>query len=307
MATTGRRSVAADRGVGSSIPTGPRGERLIVEAIVSAERSHPDLLRQRDRCLPSERAFTLLEVLVVVAIISLLVAILLPSLAKARWQTRHLLCQTDLANLGKAWHEYLVDSRGWFPKSQVAADNAEINYGGRQGSGDSTYCGKKPLNRYLGLPLVTDAKAEVFRCPFDGGSASVQPSCFEYFGSSYLMNHMLVGQPKLVITPRDPCKMVLKQVSARIGTLNSSQVGNESKLLLVGDYGWYNAWERQLPFEDAIEWHAQRMRHNITFMDGHVGFTRIRKGVHATGDYTVIPFIEQQVAVTVCQQEVTCP
>jgi len=45
-------------------------------------------------------AFTLIEVLVVVAIIALLIAILIPSLAAARFQSRVTVCQSNLHQLG---------------------------------------------------------------------------------------------------------------------------------------------------------------------------------------------------------------
>ncbi len=258
------------------------------------------------REIPARTAFTLLEVLVAIAAIALLIAVLMPSLGKARWQSRHLLCQTNLASIGKAWHAYLADSRGWFPKSLVGIENKEINYGGRQGKVVG-YLGPKSLNRYLGLALVTERNAETFRCPFDRGSGSARPTCFEYYGSSYLMNPMLVGLPSLLVAPTDPCRPVLKQVSARIAKLNVSQLANESRLLWVGDYGWYYAWNWQMPARVHVEWHSQAMWHNVAFVDGHVQFTRIHKGLHTTSDYTVIPYREQQAAVCECQREVHYP
>jgi prepilin-type N-terminal cleavage/methylation domain-containing protein len=65
-------------------------------------------------------AFTLIEVLVVVAIIALLVAILLPSLAKARDQARRAVCASNLHTQHIAMRSYAGDNhdflpwRGWF-------------------------------------------------------------------------------------------------------------------------------------------------------------------------------------------------
>jgi len=61
------------------------------------------------------RAFTLIEILVVVAIIALLVAILLPALAKARAHARDKVCLNNLKEFGSAVHEYLSQNNGFIP------------------------------------------------------------------------------------------------------------------------------------------------------------------------------------------------
>ncbi|GMV97199.1 MAG: hypothetical protein AMXMBFR83_15580 [Phycisphaerae bacterium] len=60
-------------------------------------------------------AFTLIEVLVVVAIIALLVAVLLPSLAQAKRQAQGVQCLSQLRQIGQAMGFYGVDSRNYLP------------------------------------------------------------------------------------------------------------------------------------------------------------------------------------------------
>jgi len=59
-----------------------------------------------------KRAFTLVELLVVVSIIAMLLAVLLPSLNKARETAKTIICQTNLKNLGTAWDAYAVSNNG---------------------------------------------------------------------------------------------------------------------------------------------------------------------------------------------------
>lgn len=75
----------------------------------------------RPRCSQSSRlhkgrgfAFTLLELLVVIAIIAVLAALLLPALAKAKASARAVHCTSNLRQWGLAWRIYIDDHSGSF-------------------------------------------------------------------------------------------------------------------------------------------------------------------------------------------------
>jgi len=78
---------------------------------------------RRHRPVRSGKGFTLIEVLVVVAIIALLVAILLPSLKRAREQARIVQCAARLRVIGQALVFYLQANDDVLPK--VAAGGFE--------------------------------------------------------------------------------------------------------------------------------------------------------------------------------------
>ncbi|MEN6384739.1 MAG: type II secretion system protein [Phycisphaerales bacterium] len=60
----------------------------------------------------NKRGFTLVELLVVISIIALMLAILMPSLQKAREQGRSVVCLGNIRSLSTAWMLYSEDNRG---------------------------------------------------------------------------------------------------------------------------------------------------------------------------------------------------
>lgn len=83
----------------------------------------PDSLRalrlddiQMNRRAPRRpHAFTLIEVLVVVAIIALLISVLLPALSRAREQGKRTVCQSNLHHCGLGFAMYAIDHKGILP------------------------------------------------------------------------------------------------------------------------------------------------------------------------------------------------
>jgi len=66
---------------------------------------------------PNPKAFTLIELLVVIAVIALLMAILLPVLAKVRKQAKALACQSNLRQWAITLHTYTAENDGKLPCS----------------------------------------------------------------------------------------------------------------------------------------------------------------------------------------------
>ena len=62
-----------------------------------------------------KKGFTLIELLVVIAIIALLLAIILPSLKKAKEQALTIICRSNLKQWGTFWSLYLNDFENRFP------------------------------------------------------------------------------------------------------------------------------------------------------------------------------------------------
>ncbi len=118
------------------------------------------------RCRGMARGFTLIEILVVVAIIGLLVAILLPSLARAREQARRVVCLNNLRQMGVAFGTYSGGNKTYLPMAgSFRWSLMEGAYYTGGGSGALRIEDWVGVNHGLLYPKYIGNQGELYFCP----------------------------------------------------------------------------------------------------------------------------------------------
>lgn len=102
------------------------------------------------------RAFTLVELLVVIGIIGLLISLLLPALGRAREKAKAVQCATQLRQLGQGLQVYAVNYKGTLPAW------SHVQIAGGNGTGDDS-----PGDGWTEqlAPYYAKPDAKVYQCP----------------------------------------------------------------------------------------------------------------------------------------------
>ena len=145
---------------------------------------HLDSKRGIDGAMPSNRAFTLVELMVVLATLALLAALLLPALANTGPDSAAAQCRSNQRQLMVAWAMYSDDNRDVLPLNtdQSASLGTPPNLYPPWASGilDWTSSTANTNGLYVTDPRASSlaryggAKASLFRCPSDNYLSAVQ-------------------------------------------------------------------------------------------------------------------------------------
>ncbi len=215
-----------------------------------------------------KKAFTLLELLVVIVIIGILAAILVPAIGRAREGARRAQCANNLRQIGIAWYLYLDDHDECSPQYGVNAKNTEANayiFGGKKGGRgfydyENNSAKYRVLNKYLDINSENDKSAiEIFRCPNDEGKKKIRRisrnryriymDSFYWYGTSYIANKNILICYASTSSYR----------SYKPRPLSSIRVPY-SKLLLSADNVFFS-------YHGGVKPHVKV---NVLFLDGHV-------------------------------------
>ena len=243
------------------------------------------------------RGFTLIELLVVVSIIVLLIAILLPSLNKARETARRVVCMSNMRQIGMAFFGYINDNRGYFPAHR------DFNYASPTNGPTDFWA--SALLRY------TQKNHEIFHCP---SLRDVRDDYGQQWQWSFDKDHIGYGYNAYFLglyahlTNVDMTPALSGWMSTSRWTL-VTDVKSASMTLLVGDSNpipVINAWSSTLwwpkaaaPYYEGVN----TLRHDdlgaIGFTDGHSEARRDEEinpttAPRDTGDDTNVQFWDPQ-------------
>lgn len=193
----------------------------------------------------SRRAFTLIEILVVIGVIALLAALLFPAFAQARARSRQTVCASHLRQLGQSIALYASDFER-FPRGLDPADKYTPQIW--QGfPGGLQIMSETPLLNEVLEPYVKDKR--LWQCAADTGfdicdttglPLDARPSCYQKFGMSYFYR----------------TELMLRERAAE-----DLQFPSQIHVLADAAGAWHGALPTNL-------WRARR--YNLLYADSHV-------------------------------------
>jgi len=142
-----------------------------------------------------KRGFTLIELIVVMAVLALLAALLMPAVGRGREGAQGAVCQSNLRQLQAAFTLYLNDHDGrFFPYQEPQPDGATLWYFGLGASGHE---GARSLDKSRArLAPYFPHVGEVEVCPSFPYGESLTKRKFEMASYGYGLNaYMLEGTP----------------------------------------------------------------------------------------------------------------
>ena len=237
-------------------------------------------------------AFSLIELLVVISILALLIALLVPSLSRARELARSAACLSNLRQLGQATAVYQNKNKDWLPISpaeklqygvgddgRMVSVRTTCHWGGRRaewlhsGEPDTPATEEteiRPLTPYLYPEATLDSPTPVFRCPSDSPTnwsnglipgADIYRTC----GNSYYIN--MFGTSRV---PNLPPKSSISKVELYM---------EAAAYFLLG------------AAEEGSGWHKRRDMHNVLFLDLHAASTFMDTRERSGDEWTVTDFV----------------
>ena len=211
-------------------------------------------------------AFTLIELLVVIGIIALLMAILLPSLAKTRSMAKRISCGSNLRQINMAMNIYLGDNEQTYPSADPN-DPVLANPDPNAKWGIWLWMGRgfRPVMERLIGTGNKGSKDYILGCPEDKTAPQL------YDSTSYAYSLSFYHSPKQINLLNSVAHQLYSQYILPSIPQKGSNVKKPAGKILSGE--WLSNHQR-LKGKDPGWWGWEGAR-NFLFADGHVEYIRV--------------------------------
>lgn len=215
------------------------------------------------------RGFSLVEVLVVIAIIGVLLALLLPGIGQARESAKKAICLSNLRQIGLAIQSYSTSNRGYIPYGPKAPPmmSASDFY---PATGTPTSLISLKSGKHVGLGLLLQQylnnQTRAVFCPspdqpFNADEELARVGVSQAQGSYYYRHGSMSNlyEPPGTATPASPY--------TRLANLGLNRNGNKIRALVMDTQ--FLAHPTLAEFRITPRTHHKERFTNILFSDGH--------------------------------------
>lgn len=212
------------------------------------------------------RAFTLVEMLVVIAVIAILAAMLLPALARSRESAERIRCVSNQRQLGLAVQMYWDDHNGnAFRYGGVATNGGRLYWFGWLGSGAE---GERPFDATPGALFPYLQGRNVGICPslkYDLGQFKLKATGAAYGYGYNLFLSAEQGHPQVKVS--SVARVSDAALLADAAQVNTFQPPASPNNPMLEEFYYIDATEATVHFR-----HERKA--NVLFCDGHIAAER---------------------------------
>ncbi|WDE97148.1 DUF1559 domain-containing protein [Lentisphaera profundi] len=181
------------------------------------------------------KKFTLIEILVVIAIIAILASLMFPALSRARATSRRVSCMNNIKQIGVASYSFSGDNENKYPtrcSSNISYDDLLAGYDGRDGLTDTeksaAYLDNRTYQESTGL----------YTCPTNPAvplSSRRERRFFQNaFVRDYAINRAVAGGRLTAVNSPGSTIAYTERLYVRLGGNNDDYTGTSQKDKLYG-------------------------------------------------------------------------